>query len=79
MWAAGNGGGYYDNCSLDGYASSPFTLTIGALTEEGLSTFYSEPCPAVIASTYVGGRSHEIPTKESWKEDKKKIKVVIYC
>ncbi|GIX84659.1 hypothetical protein CDAR_552231 [Caerostris darwini] len=76
VWAAGNGGRYQDNCNMDGYASSPFTVTIGAVTADGLSTYYSEPCAAVIASTYVGG-SHLPPTANNIKKELRKIKVVV--
>lgn len=76
VWAAGNGGGYHDNCNADGYASSIYTLTFGAVTDTGRSTYYSEPCAAVIASTYIGG-SHLPPTLENIAELKKKIKVVV--
>ncbi|GFR27852.1 hypothetical protein TNCT_7323 [Trichonephila clavata] len=76
IWAAGNGGRYQDNCNLDGYASSPFTITIGAVTADGHSTYYSEPCAAVMASAYVGG-SHLPPTAYSLNNERKKIKVVV--
>ncbi|GFS29915.1 hypothetical protein NPIL_235292 [Nephila pilipes] len=76
VWAAGNGGRYQDNCNLDGYASSPFTITIGAVTADGHSTYYSEPCAAVMASAYVGG-SHLPPTEDSINKERKKIKVVV--
>ncbi|XP_035206623.1 proprotein convertase subtilisin/kexin type 6-like [Stegodyphus dumicola] len=76
VWAAGNGGRYQDNCNLDGYASSPFTVTIGALAADGRSTYYSEPCAAVIASTYVGG-SHIFPNAKQIQEERRKIKVVV--
>ncbi|GBO11313.1 Proprotein convertase subtilisin/kexin type 5 [Araneus ventricosus] len=76
VWAAGNGGRLQDNCNLDGYASSPYTVTIGAVTADGLSTYYSEPCAAVIASAYVGG-SHLPPTQENIVRERRKIKVVV--
>lgn len=76
VWAAGNGGVNYDNCNADGYASSIYTLTFGAVTDTGRSTYYSEPCAAVIASTYIGG-SHLPPTIDNIAELKKKIKVVV--
>ncbi|KAG8184759.1 hypothetical protein JTE90_019355 [Oedothorax gibbosus] len=75
-WAAGNGGRHLDNCNMDGYASSPYTLTIGALTADGRSAYYSEPCAAVIASTYVGG-SHTPLNARNFKRERRKIKVVV--
>ncbi|MPC25592.1 Neuroendocrine convertase 1 [Portunus trituberculatus] len=55
VWASGNGGLVADNCNLDGYASSIYTLTVSALTDLGESTFYSEPCASTLAGVYVGG------------------------
>ncbi|XP_054722370.1 PC3-like endoprotease variant B [Uloborus diversus] len=76
VWAAGNGGAYLDNCNLDGYASSPFTVTVGALGPEGRSAFYSEHCAAVLASVYVGG-PHYPPSKEDLEKERQKPKVVV--
>ncbi|XP_068085215.1 furin-like protease 1 isoform X2 [Anabrus simplex] len=58
VWAVGNGGYKGDNCNLDGYASSIYTLSVNSLTEEGLSCFYDEPCSSTLASVYVGGHHH---------------------
>ncbi|XP_063234835.1 furin-like protease 1 [Bacillus rossius redtenbacheri] len=55
VWAVGNGGLRHDNCNLDGYASSIFTVSINALTQTGHGCFYDEPCSSTLASTYVGG------------------------
>ncbi|XP_013794730.1 neuroendocrine convertase 1-like [Limulus polyphemus] len=77
VWAVGNGGKKFDNCNADGYASSIFTIATGALTDEGLSAYYSETCASVLASTYVGG-SHKPPTRETFQRDRRKIKVVSY-
>lgn len=56
VWASGNGGIMSDNCNLDGYASSIYTLTVSALTDLGESTFYCEPCASTLAGVYVGGQ-----------------------
>lgn len=56
VWASGNGGLLFDNCNLDGYASSIYTLTVSALTDLGESTFYCEPCASTLAGVYVGGQ-----------------------
>ncbi|KAG0696669.1 Furin-1 [Chionoecetes opilio] len=53
---SGNGGVLEDNCNLDGYASSIYTLTVSALTDTGQSTFYAEPCAATLAGVFVGGQ-----------------------
>eukprot|EP01091_Cochliopodium_minus_P012534 TRINITY_DN3817_c0_g2_i2.p1 TRINITY_DN3817_c0_g2~~TRINITY_DN3817_c0_g2_i2.p1 ORF type:complete len:692 (-),score=201.94 TRINITY_DN3817_c0_g2_i2:56-2131(-) len=48
IWAAGNGAMKGDNCNYDGYANSPFTISIGAITSDGLIPYYSEKCAALI-------------------------------
>ncbi|KAF4517599.1 hypothetical protein B566_EDAN008588 [Ephemera danica] len=65
VWAAGNGAMQGDNCNLDGYASSPFTLTIGALTNTGDSCIYSEPCAAVLTAVPVSGPTDMIGQQSS--------------
>lgn len=50
--AAGNGGASQDHCNADGYANSPFTLTIGAITIDDAFPSYMEHCPAMLAVTY---------------------------
>ncbi|XP_065349710.1 neuroendocrine convertase 1-like [Cloeon dipterum] len=57
VWAAGNGGIYGDNANMDGYASSIYTITIGALSYDGSSCLYSEPGASVMASIPVSGFS----------------------
>nr|XP_027220554.1 proprotein convertase subtilisin/kexin type 4-like [Penaeus vannamei] len=55
VWASGNGGLEGDNCNLDGYVSSIFTLAVSALTDAGASVFYGEPCASTLAGVFVGG------------------------
>ncbi|KAG8229072.1 hypothetical protein J437_LFUL005706 [Ladona fulva] len=55
LWAVGNGG-LSDNCNLDGYASSIYTIAISSLTKSGYPCVYDEPCSATLASCYVGGK-----------------------
>uniref|UniRef100_T1IUB0 P/Homo B domain-containing protein n=1 Tax=Strigamia maritima TaxID=126957 RepID=T1IUB0_STRMM len=77
VWAVGNGGSNSDNCNLDGYVSNIYTLAVSALTEDGLSAYYSEPCASTMASTFVGG-PHSIPSLSSRAiKDIHKIKVVV--
>ncbi|CAB1347696.1 unnamed protein product [Coregonus sp. 'balchen'] len=49
--ASGNGGQYKDNCNYDGYANSIYTVTIGAVNEEGKMPFYAEECASMLAVT----------------------------
>ncbi|KAK7082116.1 hypothetical protein SK128_015082 [Halocaridina rubra] len=76
-WASGNGGIAGDNCNLDGYASSIYTLSVSALTDAGTSTFYEEPCASTIAGIYIGGY-HSIQTaKKSVKKNFMELLVVV--
>lgn len=53
--ASGNGGQYEDNCNYDGYANSIYTVTIGAVDEEGHMPFYAEQCASMLAVTFSSG------------------------
>ncbi|TRY83368.1 hypothetical protein DNTS_016643 [Danionella cerebrum] len=53
--ASGNGGQYKDNCNYDGYANSIYTVTIGAVDEDGKKPFYAEECASMLAVTFSSG------------------------
>uniref|UniRef100_A0A1A8PXQ5 Proprotein convertase subtilisin/kexin type 7 n=1 Tax=Nothobranchius rachovii TaxID=451742 RepID=A0A1A8PXQ5_9TELE len=53
--ASGNGGLYKDNCNYDGYANSIYTITVGAVDEEGRMPFYAEECASMLAVTFSSG------------------------
>ncbi|XP_032820258.2 proprotein convertase subtilisin/kexin type 7 [Petromyzon marinus] len=53
--ASGNGGRYQDNCNYDGYANSIYTITIGAVDENGGMPFYAEECAAMMGVTFSSG------------------------
>jgi len=55
IWASGNGGSKDDCCSVDGYASNVFTLSIGSASESGSFPWYGEKCPSTLAVTYSSG------------------------
>lgn len=52
MWATGNGGMVGDDCDCDGYTTSIYTLSIGAISDHGLSTYYDEKCASTIAVVF---------------------------
>lgn len=58
VFAAGNGGPY-DNANDDGFASHPYTFSVGAVGDDGRRTYYSEPgaCIDVVAPSAGGWRS----------------------
>ncbi|XP_075956060.1 proprotein convertase subtilisin/kexin type 7 [Anarhichas minor] len=55
--ASGNGGQYNDDCNYDGYANSIYTITIGAVDEQGRMPFYAEECASMLAVTFSSGGS----------------------
>lgn len=59
VWASGNGGSAGDDCSCDGYASSIYTFSVSAATEDGSVPWYAEECPSTIVATYSSGSNRE--------------------
>ena len=53
MWAAGNGGDEGDSCAADGYASSIYTIAIGAASSNGSQASYDEDCAGKMAVAFV--------------------------
>ena len=50
--AAGNGGMAGDHCGADGFAISPFFISVGALTHMDRPPGYAEKCPSMNIITY---------------------------
>lgn len=73
VWATGNGGMVDDDCSCDGYVSSIETISIGSMSDEGLSTYFSEVCPSTMAVVPCGG-DHTNPDMR--RQENPKVKVV---
>ncbi len=59
VWAAGNGGAA-DRVDYDPYASSPYTIAIGAITHEAERASYSERGSSLFAVTYSDGSGRSI-------------------
>jgi hypothetical protein len=57
VWAAGNGAHVGDRCSYDLYASSPYTIAVGAIDDRGKRSYYSEGCPSLMCVTPSSGGS----------------------
>ena len=53
MWSAGNGGENFDSCAADGYASSIYTIAVGAATSSGSQARYDEACAGKMAVAFV--------------------------
>ena len=78
VWATGNGGSVGDDCSCDGYVSSIYTLSVGCISDHGLSTYFSEVCPSTIAVVFTGG-SHKMPGDDDYKAPKIKVVRSLSC
>ena len=52
VWANGNGGPE-DDCAADGYSSSIYTISVGAVGVDGVQSWYDEDCSAKMVSAYV--------------------------
>jgi furin len=72
VWATGNGGSVGDDCSCDGYVSSIYTLSVGCISDQGLSTYFSEVCPSTFAVVFTGG-SHYVPGNAEYTAPKIKV------
>ena len=55
MWANGNGVRNDDDCAADGYATSIYTISVGALSVNGEFSPFDEPCSSKMVTTYVTG------------------------
>lgn len=62
VWAAGNGRHHQDQCGYDGYASSPYTIAVGALDYNGKQAWYSESCAALMCVAPSSGSGKSITT-----------------
>ncbi|XP_066264557.1 furin-like protease kpc-1 isoform X3 [Branchiostoma lanceolatum] len=56
VWASGNGGSNDDDCGADGYVSSIYTIAVGAISVDGLSSYYMEACSPIMAVVPTGGK-----------------------
>ena len=52
MFANGNGG-VRDDCAADGYASSIYTISVGAIGVDGRPSPFDEECSAKMVTAYV--------------------------
>ena len=60
VWAAGNGLQYLDNVNYDGYANSRFTIAVGAIGDDGIQSYYSEPGAAMLVTAPSSGNGANI-------------------
>ncbi|XP_052787437.1 furin-like isoform X2 [Mya arenaria] len=63
---AGGNGGFDDNCNLDGYVNSIYTIGINGVARDREPPGYAEPCSAILASAYTGkgGSSDNVCTTD---------------
>lgn len=62
VWAAGNGRGAADNVNYDGYASSRYTIAVGASGGNGVVSYYSEPGASLLVNTPSSYNNGEVGT-----------------
>lgn len=53
MWAAGNGGEEDDDCGVDGFSASIYTISVGAIGVNGYPSSFDEGCSAKMVTAYV--------------------------
>ena len=63
-WAGGNGLESDDNVNYDGYANSRYVIAVGALTDSGTQSWYSEPGAPLLVSAYSNGGQSGITTTD---------------
>lgn len=51
-----------DNCNYDGYANHPVTVAIGAVSDRGTRSYYSEECAALLVAAPSSGGDRGITT-----------------
>lgn len=56
MWAAGNGNEKGDRSNYDGWNNSPYTLSVGAIDDQGSTATYSENGANLIICAHSNGR-----------------------
>lgn len=65
VWAGGNGKAANDNSNYDGYANSIYTIAVGAVTNTGAQSYYSEPgANLVVCAPSNGGADPGITTTD---------------
>jgi hypothetical protein len=64
VWASGNGRHRHDSCAYDGYASSPYTIAVGALNYQGRLSYYSEGCSGLMGVAPSSGAGKGITTAD---------------
>ncbi len=62
VWAAGNGKANLDNVNADGYANLRYTIAVAAITNGGVSSWYSEHGSPILISAPSNGGSLGITT-----------------
>lgn len=64
VWASGNGRHRRDSCAYDGYASSRYTIAVGAINYMGQQSYYSEGCSALMAVAPSSGAGRGVTTAD---------------
>ncbi|MEZ6042082.1 MAG: S8 family serine peptidase [Planctomycetaceae bacterium] len=62
VWAAGNGSSQIDNVNYDGYASSRYTIAVGAVNSSGRSLGFEQGASILVSAYASGGGSPMVTT-----------------
>lgn len=62
VWAAGNGGAFFDRVDYDGYASSKYTVAVAALDDSGQRSSFSEEGSSIVVTAPSSGGSLDLLT-----------------
>jgi len=64
VFAAGNGKQYDNNVNYNGYASSRYTIAVGAVDDNGVQSYYSEPGASMLLTAPSNGNTIGITTTD---------------
>ncbi len=64
FWAAGNGKLNYDNSNFDGWSGSRFVTAVAAVTDRGVSAWYSEPGSNILVCAPSNGGNQGVTTTD---------------
>ena len=79
VWAAGNGGSYFDSCAADGYASSIYTIAMGSADQNGRQADYDENCAGKMAVTFSYNSATFPSADDDWDAYDQVVGVVRFC
>ncbi|KAL4218300.1 proprotein convertase subtilisin kexin type [Mactra antiquata] len=65
LFSSGEGGDKDDDCNVNGYVSSEYTITIGSIDKKGSIGKHGETCASILAVTYGGHSTSKLTTTDN--------------